>query len=669
MQIAIAQIYNKPSDFEVASRRMLEYARQSLVHGADLIVYPMCVLTGPYGSASRDEALYNQDLVLQLDALAHELPLPALVPISTMVEDELIREVIFIEDGAMHALVKSVNSRRPFNAQGIDEPCPAFSLAHSDASFLVALDDTDLERLQKTDLADDYDGIIYLPIKPLDFQNSASMGWIGALSDQERNFNFATTFIEAHPVGAFGNDIYPGASYVIDPRGTKLAAGSAFADDLIYITIPDATNSDAPVEVSRMQAADFHLRMHMWETLTMAIKHYMGQVEKNVALVKLDGTLESALTLALTVEAIGPLRTQAVSFIPQDSRSSYLISSLAERLHVKVLNITMPPRDVFGIYNAHNTELLHALDFAREGVLAAALEDAAIATLCDSKDAIYIASFDKTAVALGEVSSTLPTKTYAPLADIYRSDVMRLPRLRNQLSPLFSQELIDTIQIPLKNELYTKAADNFMDTTSYLAAVDLAIIELAERAQHTFTDALVNKNIITQALAPHILRARAAQRSFVAPFVSRSPLGGFLLEPIMAWSKPVFEVGDKNIQELLDTCGLTPAQNLASFLSKIFTETLSQLEQEGSADKALTDKRNTHQHHLDLAARAAQSLESGPSFEEMLQQAYQRMMQSHPSKEQQKQMNEVLGILQEAQSFDAAFAHTNGAWFGPFSEN
>ena len=142
---------------------------------------------------------------------------------------------------------------------------------------------------------------------------------------------------------AGGNDslIFDGNSFYINKHGDFCAISRGFEEDLIIIDEEDINPLPFPVE---------NIIDDVRKALVLGIRDYVGKCGFNSVLVGLSGGIDSALTTALAVEALGPEHVTGIT-MPSvySSRGSVDDSvALAENLGMKIH--TIPIIDLFNQY-------------------------------------------------------------------------------------------------------------------------------------------------------------------------------------------------------------------------------------------------------------------------------------------------------------------------------
>jgi NAD+ synthetase len=136
-----------------------------------------------------------------------------------------------------------------------------------------------------------------------------------------------------------GNDelIFPGCSIALDEKGEVLARAREFAEDLVVVDIEDDTG-----ELHDGAGAD---EQAVIEGLCLALRDYVEKCGFGTVAVGLSGGIDSAVTAALAVRALGPERVYAVNLPSRFSspESEGHARALAEGLGIRYDVISIEP--------------------------------------------------------------------------------------------------------------------------------------------------------------------------------------------------------------------------------------------------------------------------------------------------------------------------------------
>ena len=227
-----------------------------------------------------------------------------------------------------------------------------------------------------------------------------------------------------------GKNIIPfdGESFVYDRDGRLLAAGGQFTEDLIIVDLDDSTSTPAlslrPVARER----------EMYDALVMALRGYMRKTGFATAVVAVSGGIDSALALAIAVDALGADRVSAFNmpsrFNTETTRTiaAELVRALGVRYGV------IPIQALADHFQQEFEEHAHpiARGFTRENLQA---RIRGILMMAESNDtgALLISCGNETEIALGY--ATLYGDMCGGISligDLSKTDVYRLARHVNE---------------------------------------------------------------------------------------------------------------------------------------------------------------------------------------------------------------------------------------------
>ena len=110
----------------------------------------------------------------------------------------------------------------------------------------------------------------------------------------------------AHLVGGQDEVVFDGASFAVDAQGEVTARAPAFEPDLLMLDL-DADGT-ARGEISPVP----EIEAQAWAALVIGVRDYLGKNRFSGAIIGLSGGVDSALVLAVAVDAIGADRVRAV---------------------------------------------------------------------------------------------------------------------------------------------------------------------------------------------------------------------------------------------------------------------------------------------------------------------------------------------------------------------
>jgi NAD+ synthase (glutamine-hydrolysing) len=145
--------------------------------------------------------------------------------------------------------------------------------------------------------------------------------------------------VYAHLVGGQDEVVFDGASFALDAAGALCARAPTCAEDLLMLDLAPDGRPGGPIQPlpsSEEQA---------WQVLVLGVRDYLGKNGFPGAILGLSGGIDSALVLAVAVEALGADRVRAVMMpSPYTADISWLDArEMAERLGVRYDEIAIGP--------------------------------------------------------------------------------------------------------------------------------------------------------------------------------------------------------------------------------------------------------------------------------------------------------------------------------------
>ena len=137
-----------------------------------------------------------------------------------------------------------------------------------------------------------------------------------------------------------GNDelVFDGGSLVLSEAGKVLGSGSHFAEDLVVVDL-DSEADSLPVQPDDMEL--------LHDALVMGVRDYLGKCGFTSAVIGLSGGIDSAVTAAIAVKALGAENVRGISMPSQYSSAGSLDDSKALADNLGITYDVVPIRDGF----------------------------------------------------------------------------------------------------------------------------------------------------------------------------------------------------------------------------------------------------------------------------------------------------------------------------------
>jgi len=142
----------------------------------------------------------------------------------------------------------------------------------------------------------------------------------------------------AHLAGGQDEIVFDGASFALDANGAVRARAAMFAETTMLVEIDARGPRGTTVDVPAIEA-------QAWAALVVGVRDYVNKNGFPGVIIGLSGGIDSALVLAIAVDALGPGRVRTVMMpSPYTADISWIDArEMAERLSVRYDEISIVP--------------------------------------------------------------------------------------------------------------------------------------------------------------------------------------------------------------------------------------------------------------------------------------------------------------------------------------
>lgn len=235
----------------------------------------------------------------------------------------------------------------------------------------------------------------------------------------------------AHLVGGQDEVVFDGASFAVQADGTLAARAVMFEEALPVVEIDAARRlSGQIVPLPEMEA-------QVWQALVVGVRDYLGKNGFPGALIGLSGGIDSALVLAIAVDALGADKVRTVMMpSPYTADISWIDArDMAERLGVRYDEKSIVP--MFDAFNATLADEFQGLPLdATEENIQARIRGTLLMALSNKFGSIVLTTGNKSEMATGYCTLYGDMAGgFAVIKDVAKTLVFRLARWRNAQGP------------------------------------------------------------------------------------------------------------------------------------------------------------------------------------------------------------------------------------------
>lgn len=314
MKIALGQINPTVGDFNGNAAKIIDRARRAQTDGAGLILFPELSVCGypPRDLVERASFVaHNRETVerIALETRGIAVICGLATPAQAETGKSVMNSAALLKDGR----VAFLQSKMLLPTYDVFDEMRNFAAGKSQVLFpfcgkqmaLTICEDAWNDKHfwnKRLYTFDPVEALIHAGGNFL-LNISASPFWIGK---PELRRNMLATIARSYKVPVAmvnqvgGNDslIFDGSSVVFDPAGNVIAHGKSFEEDLIYFD-SDRLTGEVHEQLQGEEASAY-------AALVLGTRDYVGKCGFRQVIIGLSGGIDSALTAAIAVDALGP---------------------------------------------------------------------------------------------------------------------------------------------------------------------------------------------------------------------------------------------------------------------------------------------------------------------------------------------------------------------------
>ena len=264
---------------------------------------------------------------------------------------------------------------------------------------------------------------------------------------QQRAIELSAPLAYVNMTGGQDDLVFDGDTIVVGSQGELIARAPQFEDGLMIIDLdvklassdPDLIISNTPLPKYKANVPGVARRLgdedEIWQGLVIGLRDYVEKNNFKSVILGLSGGIDSALVAALAADAIGGNRVYGVA-LPSKYSSDHSLADAKEAainigLNYRIIQIQPMVGNLI--------ENLHLSGVAEEN-LQARVRGITLMGLSNQEGHLVLATGNKSELAVGY--STLygdAVGGFAPIKDLYKSQVWQLAKWRNELAILQGQ--------------------------------------------------------------------------------------------------------------------------------------------------------------------------------------------------------------------------------------
>ena len=441
LRVALAQINPTVGDLVGNAALICTYTDQAKKAGADVIVFPEMVLTG----------YPVEDLALR--ASFRSASKKALAQLVTSLDPSILCVVGYLDQSPSGApqntvaiiygsKVVATYTKRHLPNYGVFDEFRNF--VPGDSTLVIRIKGVDIgiaicEDIWHSlaDLAARKPGLVLVPNGSPYERNKDD---VRLALVQKRAKEIGAPLAYVNMTGGQDDLVFDGDTIVVDAQGALISRAAQFQDQLLVVDIDAATQTSTPdvvISESGAQASDslapaIAARMsdneEIWNALVMGLRDYVAKNKFRSVVIGLSGGIDSALVAAIAVDALGAKCVNGVA-MPSKYSSDHSVqdaTAFAANTGIHFRSVAIEPM----VQSFMQSITLKGI--AAENIQAR-VRGTTLMGISNQEGHLVLATGNKSELAVGY--STLygdAVGGFAPIKDIYKTDVWALARWRNE---------------------------------------------------------------------------------------------------------------------------------------------------------------------------------------------------------------------------------------------
>ena len=439
LRAALAQINPTVGDLAGNAGLIAGAVKAAKDAGANLIVFPEMIVTG----------YPVEDLALRPSFQAASIR--AVQEIAASITGEIVAVIGYLDQGPKNAVavihdgkIRATYVKRHLPNYGVFDEFRNF--VAGDQSLVVRIHGVDVAVAICEDIWHSLDsiasrtpGLLVVP-NGSPFERNKDDVRLALVQKRAKEIGAPVAYVNM--TGGQDDLVFDGDSIVVGKDGSVLARTAQFDDQLIVIDIDCAEGTSRPDVVISEEPTSHATPAHssiatplsdeaeMWQALVMGLRDYVGKNGFRSVVLGLSGGIDSALVAAIAIDALGAKRVNGVA-MPSKYSSGHSVEDAqaladATGIHFRITPIA-PMVDAF-----MGNVVLKGL---AEENLQARVRGTTLMGISNQEGHLVLATGNKSELAVGY--STLygdAVGGFAPIKDIYKTDVWALSRYRNALA-------------------------------------------------------------------------------------------------------------------------------------------------------------------------------------------------------------------------------------------
>jgi len=428
-------------DINANQRRIIELAQSAAAQGAGLAVFPELALTG----YPPEDLLFRPGFIRQVEAAVDSIrqavtTVDVILGLPREHKGRMYNSAVWLHAGEC---IAEYHKQSLPNYAVFDE---VRYFSHGKGTCVVAINDVRFglviceDAWEQEPVADakaaGADAVIVINASP--FHGNKYDDRIDMLQRRSRENGLPMFYVNM--VGGQDELVFDGESLVVDRTGSVIRRSAAFEPAIELVDLTE----DGPVAVTQGTSLALPAEEAIYKALVLGVKDFVTKNGFDGVIVGLSGGVDSALTLAIAVDALGADNVQAVMM---PSRYTSAMSREDAEAEARALGVRYDVISIESAFEAFLDSL--APVFSGAGVdtteenIQARCRGLILMAISNKSGRMLLTTGNKSEMAVGY--ATLYGDMcggFAPIKDVYKTLVYRLCHYRNSLGRVIPERVL-----------------------------------------------------------------------------------------------------------------------------------------------------------------------------------------------------------------------------------
>jgi len=441
VRVAMVQDNFVVGDIRGNTRRIIELAQSAAGQGASLVIFPELALTG----YPPEDLLYRPGFITQVETAVDNIKqavadVDVVLGLPARHDGKLYNSAVWLSHGEC---IAEYHKQSLPNYSVFDE---VRYFSHGDEACVVAVDEFRFGLVICEDAweagpvaeakAAGADAIIVINASP--FHGGKYAERVHML--EQRSSESGLPMFYVNMVGGQDELVFDGESLVVDSRATVVCRSAAFEAAIELVDFTD----NGPVAVAAGSTRALQQEEAVYKALVLGVKDFVSKNGFSGVIVGLSGGVDSALTLAIAVDALGADNVQAVMM---PSRYTAAMSREDAEAEARAFGIRYDIISIEAAFEAFLDSLGHVFkgtepDTTEENIQARC-RGLILMAISNKTGRMLLTTGNKSEMAVGY--ATLYGDMcggFAPIKDVYKTLVYRLCHYRNSLGQVIPERVL-----------------------------------------------------------------------------------------------------------------------------------------------------------------------------------------------------------------------------------